>query len=326
MVNLRDRVVIMLLFDQIVTEDQVALAWQVWRQMQLEGIREPLWRVLTAFPDVNGELIFAEAARVYGFEEVRLSRRKVVMEMQRAKQELPPAVWERMVQLRLFPVASTELPQTNQQRLVYATHDPARSDVQEMLKAQEEGTYELRYASEAKLLALLVEAFPRNARYAELQPGEPLADTGLERRVEQIAPAAETHTFAEADEETGVLRIDGELDRTKLINIFEDVLVEAVRSHASDICLLPNAAGRVEIYFQVRKQLKRWRVVEAVDAATLLSLIKRDIVKFELDAQDQTQKRLIQRWIDDHLIRFRVAALPASQDLHSESIVIRVLR
>ena len=46
---LRDRVVIMLLFDQVVREDQVEQAWQLWQQMGREGAKEPLWRVLMPF-------------------------------------------------------------------------------------------------------------------------------------------------------------------------------------------------------------------------------------------------------------------------------------
>lgn len=327
MVNVRDRVTIMLVFDQIVTEEQVAMAWQVKEKMEQEGIREPLWRVLTAFPDVDSEMVFAEAARVYGFEEARVSRRKAVQEIQRARQQLTPDVWEHLVELRLFPIADVEQLHRGRMRTVYATHDPTRHEVQAQLRELESTGYELRYCPEAQLLDLLVEAFPQNDHYHNMRAGAPKLPGKLNDYLSAALAVREEHVFTDGGGvEVRSVKPLGEQERSNLINLFEDVLVEAVQNRASDICLLPNAEGKIEIYLQVRKQLKRWKVVEAADANTLLTLIKRDIVRFDNDRRDQTQKRLIQRWINDELIRFRVAALPASQDLHSESIVIRVLR
>ncbi len=325
MVKVRDRVAIMLVFDQIVTEEQVSMAWQVKEKLQKEGIKEPLWRVLTAFPDVNSEMVFAEAARVYGFEEARISRRKAVQEFQYARQHLDADVWERMVELRLFPVADVEQQHTNRMRTVYASHDPTRHEVQGLLRELEDTGFELRYCPEARLLDILVEAFPQNDQYHNMRAGAPKLPGKLNDFLTAALATREEHVFADGAEvkPAGPL---GEQERSSLINLFEDVLVEAVQNRASDICLLPNAEGKIEIYLQIRKQLKRWKVVDAIDANTLLTLIKRDIVRFDNDRRDQTQKRLIQRWINDELVRFRVAALPASQDLHSESIVIRVLR
>ena len=58
----------------------------------------------------------------------------------------------------------------------------------------------------------------------------------------------------------------------------------------------------------------------------MLSVVKREILGLRSGQTKQTQKRVIRRWIEGEPIRFRVTALPPSDDLHSESIVIRVLQ
>ena len=65
-IKLRDRVVIKLLFDQVVRIEQVHEAWETWREREIAGHPEDLWRVLAEDPAMDREKIFTEAATVYG--------------------------------------------------------------------------------------------------------------------------------------------------------------------------------------------------------------------------------------------------------------------
>ena len=72
--DLRDRVVIMALFYEIVQIEHVAQAWRRWKTMQRKGSDEALWRVLVRNPEVNCEAIFEVAAQIYSFEEADINR------------------------------------------------------------------------------------------------------------------------------------------------------------------------------------------------------------------------------------------------------------
>jgi type II secretory ATPase GspE/PulE/Tfp pilus assembly ATPase PilB-like protein len=334
MLRLRDRVVIMLLFDQIVQEEQVAMAWQLWRDMTKEGVKEPLWRVLTLFSEVDSEMVYAEAARVYGFEEARVPRSRAVGLIQDLHRRMDEEVWAQMVDLRLLPINQMEQPHSHRQRTVYATHDPARHEVQDLLRTIETEGYELRYVKETILIDLLAKAFPHEKRYQQLQAGGTTLPSDIGEYLEVSVPVGEVHVFSEGgDDEPEREMVARESDDRpsppaggSLIERFEDVLERAVQKHATDICLLPNAEGHVEIYFQIHKQLKRWKVIQDVTADAMLSVVKREILGLRSGQTKQTQKRVIRRWIEGEPIRFRVTALPPSDDLHSESIVIRVLQ
>jgi hypothetical protein len=335
MLRLRDRVAIMLLFDQIVQEEQVAMAWQLWRDMRQEGVKEPLWRVLTLFSEVDTEMVYAEAARVYGFEEARVPRSRAISLIQETHRRVDEEAWNQMVDLRLLPINQMEQPHSHRQRTVYATHDPARHEVQDLLRTIETEGYELRYVKETLLIDLLAKAFPNQKQYHQLKAGGTTLPSDIGDYLEVSVPVGEVHVFSEGDDDERAERratAQASPDRPSvssggsLIERFEDVLERAVQKHATDICLLPNAEGHVEIYFQVHKQLKRWKVIQDVTADAMLSVVKREILGLRSGQTKQTQKRVIRRWIEGEPVRFRVTALPPSDDLHSESIVIRVLQ
>ena len=82
-INLRDRVVIKLLFDQVVRIEQVQTAWKTWRERNIAGHSEDLWRVLAEDPGLDREKIFAEAATIYAFKPCPISLTGLLMTRQR---------------------------------------------------------------------------------------------------------------------------------------------------------------------------------------------------------------------------------------------------
>ena len=320
--ELRDRVVIMLLFDQVVREDQVELAWQLWQQMGREGAKEPLWRVLMLFPDLDRELVYAEAARVYGFEEARISRTKALALIKEMETLIARDLWEQMVDLRVMPVSESVQKHSHRKRIVFATPDPTRSEVHHLMPELKLDNFELRYARESEILNLLIEAFPR--RYNHLR--------GLSGVTKDFLAAVYPDTeeaFAAASlgiDEPVVVFSEESLasPNASSTGAFEKVLIDAVRQQATDICLLPNVHEQVDIYYQINQELKRRHVIEHIPASMFLMAIKSRVIRNEDCAQGVIQKRLIQRWVDGELVRFRISAVPASEEVQSECIVVRV--
>ena len=321
MLALRDRVVIMLLFDQVVREDQVALAWQLWQQMEREGTKEPLWRVLTLFPDLDRELVYAEAARVYGFEEARISRIHALALIKDLQARLDRTLWDQIVELRVMPVSEVLQKHSHHKRLIFATPDPTRPEVHQLLPQLDVQGFELRYARESEILNLLIEAFPR--RYNHLK--------GLSGVTKDFLAAVYPDVETEYGEGSTGIADPVVLSSDELVvpsgasamTVFEDVLVNAVRNQATDLCLLPHPNGQTDVYYQFDDQLVRQRIIEHIPPDMLLKTIKSGVIRQQGEA-GTIQKRLIQRWVDDTLVRFRVSAVPASEEVHSECIVVRI--
>lgn len=318
---LRDRVVIMLLFDEVVREDQVELAWQLWQQMSRDGAKEPLWRVLMLFPDLDRELIYAEAARVYGFEEARISRPKALALIKEMEALVARDLWDQMVDLRVVPIYEATQQHSHRKRIVFATPDPTRPDVHRLMPEFNLDGFELRYAREGEVVNLLIEAFPR--RYNHLR--------GLSGVTKDFLAAVYPETDGVAEE--APLGIDeavvagGESlagPGVSSLGLFEDLLVQAVRKRATDLCLLPNINGQTDVYFEVNEELKRQGVIDHLPANVFITAIKSGVLRSDDCSNGTIQKRLIQRWVDDTLVRFRVSALPASEEVHAECIVVRI--
>ncbi len=319
---LRDRVVIMLLFDQVVREDQVEQAWQLWQQMGREGAKEPLWRVLMLFPELDRELVYAEAARVYGFEEARISRSKALALIKEMEAFITRDLWEQMVDLRVMPISQATQKHSPRKRVIFATSDPTRPEVHHLMPQFNLDGFELRYARTSEILNLLIEAFPR--RYNHLR--------GLSGVTKDFLAAVYPETeeaFAESSmgiDEPVVVSSEESLASPGVssVGVFEEVLVEAVRQQVTDVCLLPNVNGQVDVYYQINQELTRQRVIDHIPASMFITAIKSSVIRSEDCAKGVIQKRFIQRWVDDELVRFRISAVPASEEVHTECIVVRV--
>ncbi len=318
---LRDRVVIMLLFDQVVREDQVHLAWQLWQQMSREGAKEPLWRVLTLFPDLDRELVYAEAARVYGFEEARISRIHALALIKDMQARLDRSLWDQMVELRVMPTSEVLQKHSHHKRLVFATPDPTRPEVHQLLPELELEGFELRYARESEIVNLLIEAFPR--RYNHLRGLSGVTKDFLAATYPDVEEVFGESTAGIADPVVISTEETMKMSGSSAMAVFEDVLVDGVRQKATDLCLLPHPNGQTDVYYQIDDQLLRQRIIEHISPTILLKTIKTGVIRQE-GPSGAIQKRLIQRWVDDTLVRFRVSAVPASQDVHSECIVVRI--
>lgn len=317
--NLRDRVVIMLLFDQIVREEQVANVWPLWKQQSSSESEQPLWRMLTLVPELNRELIFAEVARVYGIERVHIERRGALPIIEKVYRHCPRSLWDDLVRLRVVPVAEGEQQHSQRARLIFATHDPMHPDLQALLPQLGLGGYEVRYAPEEEVVHLLAEAFPW--KYKALQ--DALAD---ERALyAQVAENAKEVVVAPEPELAPGEKEASDFDTSSVTSFFEDVLVEAVRRESESVCITPNDDGQTELFFQQGADLTEGVVVEGLSPTMMMETIKRTIIKVQDAKPGATPSQVIKRWIDGTPMQFRVSALPASETINLESIVVRVL-
>ena len=321
--ELRDRVVIMLLFDQIVSEESVAEAWALWKEQSGGDAKRPLWRLLTMIPEIDRELIFAEAARVYGIEEARIARLGAIPLIEKVQRSFPKEIWEEMVALRLLPVAEAEQNHSHRMRLIFASHDPTRTEVQTLMPKLGLAGYELRYAPEAELIDLLAEAFPWKYKHLRetYDAEQALVAATAPSPEEAEPPTAEPVDYYQEEE-----LMQTSLNSSSIINFFEDMLVQVVRHDAQGVCLVPNEDGHAEVFFQINNLLEQWRTVDHIHPTVLMATIRSTIIQADYAHSNERQKQIIKRWIDGRLVRFRVATMPASEMFDLDSIIIRVLK
>ncbi len=328
---LRDRVVIMLLFDQIVTEKQVAEVWALWQQEYRGDLKTSLWRLLTLVPDLDREMILAEAARVYEIEEVKLSSRAVLPVLKNLAKHVPAPVWEKMMRLRVLPLTETAQRFSHRKQLVFVSHDPTHPEVKELLEELGVGAYELRYAPEHEIVGILAEAFPREykalkkeldrerKRFVEARKKRPtIGQIILEGQRLGGEPASVLEAPSEASAPL--------LNTSSIITYFEELLVGAVRSGASGICLVPNANEKTEVYALVDETLTQWCLIDHIEPELLFATLKNAIIRTDLSLEDSTNKQVIERWIDGVLVRFRTTALPFGKSLDRQALVFRAVK
>ncbi len=309
--ELKDRVVIMLLFKQLVTMKQIERNWQRWKRLGEQGTSESLWRVLAEDPELERERIFACAAEVYAFEDAVITP-ETARYIRKIEEQFTPAQWAQLGDRYLVPI------QRHGGAWVFATHDPTHPLMGQSLRKVGLSHYELRYAPEVVIKGLIKDGFPQHVKNEFLE------------RVANEMQAFDIGTEYE-EEEGGLIdedALEAEIGRSTLINLFEATLLEAVRRGASDIHIFPNKNRKIEIHFRIDGQLDTWHVEKRVHAEAFLAVVKDNSINVDRFERDAAQDGFIQRTIDGNLIRFRVSVLPianASQEIRSESIVIRVL-
>ncbi len=314
-INLRDRVVIKLLFDQVVRIEQVQDAWKKWRARKVAGETQDLWRVLAEDPGLDREKIFAEAANIYAFKKCPISKADMQAFLNNSWDRFEKEQWQEFARLYVLPVAAGVENSGGELQWIFVTHDPLRAVVNQFLRSLKFKRYEIYYVSESVIRELIDASILNKNEFLE--------------RISQDEIAYDLGTsFEEEDTAVDEDLLVAEISRSKLINLFEAMLVEAVRKGVSDIHIFPNHGRKVEIHFRTDGDLNLWHTEDRLHPEAFLAVIKDNVMNVDRFERDTAQDGFVQRNIDDALIRFRVSILPlasANTDIRSESIVIRVL-
>jgi len=312
----KDRVLARLLTTGLVREDHVRVAWEEWKKMRKDGLRAPLWRVLTLSSEINRELIYAEAAKVYAFDEAKIDEAATLSFLQEIANFFTEDQWDQMIEFFILPIAQEKEPYRGEIRWIFATHDPTRPEVHRLLQQLLLKRFELRYAPENVIASLITDAFLSKNEYLDRLNDDPMAF--------DLGTSFDNTNNGLIDEDA----LEAEISRSTLINLFEASLVDAVHKGASDIHIFPNPDRKVEIHFRVDGELERWHIEDRVHPEAFLAVVKDNAINVDRFDREIAQDGFIQRWVDGALIRFRVSVLPiasAAQELRAESIVIRVL-
>ncbi len=310
-VGTSDRVVEMLLRRGEVEEKHV---WSAQKKQDEHHPDASLWRVLATHEAVDKEAVYGRAARIYAFEVVDLDDHETDLNyIKSAVESFTEDQQERLLDLKVVPYRR-ETVKRGQEKVYFLTHDPMRPEVHRAVRKLGLNQFELQYAPESRVTDLISDALPRDNEYLQRLDEESAVNLG--------------QSFEEEEDLVDQEKLEEEINRSTLINLFEATLVEAVREGASDIHIYPNSDKEVEIHFRMNGQLNHWHTEDRVHPEALLSVVKDNSMEVDRFERDAAQDGFIQRTVDGTRIRYRVSIMPiasSSQDIDSESVVIRVL-
>jgi|GEM_PF-1982602 len=280
--QLQDRVVIMLLFDQVVREADVRIAWE--KRAPSRDAHQALWRVLATVDGVDSEVVYAEAARVYGFNSMRVNATHALKHMKSLRERTDLRHWLALLSEGVVPVDEKD------ERLVFATHDPTRPAVRRAIQQAWAAPYDLRYANRSSITALISTAAQRQEAYV--------------RPTDRFAAPWASDAPAESRWTEGDSSSTDSLDRPTFMRLLEGALVGVVRREAEVVCLMPNASDETELFVEEEGRLQPWYTVHEVPAQVLLAALKSYILEVNGERTTPSNTRTIQRWIDGVRITF----------------------
>ena len=296
----------------LVTAEKIESVWRKWKEGGEIDAPDTLWRVLARDPEVDRDEVYACAAEVYSFSEAEVGAATIAF-IKKHHETFKENVWKIFADHELVPLSK------NGEKWLFGSYDPSHKKIIGLLRGSGIKQFELCFVRESQLQMLIAEAFPQYSKNEYLE------------RVEEGLDAFDLGTSYDEETRTGLVdqdALEAEIGRSTLINLFEATLLEAVRRGISDVHIFPNKDRQIEIHFRIDGQLECWHVEKRVLAESFLAVVKDNSINVDRFEREAAQDGFIQRTIDDTLIRFRVSVLPianASQDVRSESIVIRVL-
>jgi type IV pilus assembly protein PilB len=266
--------------------------------------------------DLNAdrESVYKTVARYYSFETVDptpvFGDKEKIAFISQLLNNLPPNYYEIAVRRKILPF---EKYTNGQDKLVVITPDTTHPEVHTVARAFSITKYEIKHVELANWNELWRQlAFDQGAKQLGME-----AEDGFD------------DLRGEENEKEAQRAIEDEIGRGKLNEVVEGVLVDGVRTGASDVHVIPKGPLRTEFHFRIDGRLSLWSTITDIRAEAVITVIKdrgKNLDRFE---KFQSQDGFGQRIVDNKLIRFRFSTMPIySTDLRSklESIVIRILR
>ena len=313
--DLRDRVVVMLLYSRKVRVEQVEAAWKRWKN-EKQDTPDALWRVVARLPDVETEAVFEEAARVYAFEPAMsiLHEARSLMREHRKRFSLPQR--RQLVALGILPVKVKET--ADGPLWIFATHDPARSSVQRLLAKVSVPAYEVRYAPAAEVQEQLEAIFPGEMSI-EPKASEGTAHKKSERNMpaeeeeEDEGPPSFLDTLFEDDEADALVREQRSREREPtFVRIYEELITGVAQSRATRVRLKVDDEEQLVATFDYSDRGEHRQVELQTPPGAVLSFMRRRTRSMRRSGGGD--HKVVHRWVDGSRWSFRIEALPGRSD------------
>ncbi len=199
------------------------------------------------------------------------------------------------------------------ERLLVVTPDPTRKEVYAIARSFPFQKFEICYVKLSQWENLWQRVNITRSGYAELE------SDGKDQSLEAL----------EEDSEMYEQELEEEINRSGLVDLVENVFIDAVRVGASDIHVIPRGEKRTEFHFRVDGKLTLWYANTESRAEAVAAVVRDRAMNLDRFERSTALDVFAQFIIDKKTIRFRVSVIPTvGKELKSkyESIVVRVLQ
>ena len=276
-------------------------------------IKRNLAQILVEDFNFDNDAIFREVAILYAFRELNIQVDQVPQNTIEFIRDKIKAAGEQVKDLMLkHKVIPFMYDEKVSDKLLIATIDPTDRAIPKIAFGLNAKKYEVMFIKKRDFEKLIdVVLPPENIYLQAIEENEPDINVADEQE----------DTLNEAE-------LEAEINKSVLINLVEGALLEGVRIGASDIHFVPQSGKKTNILFRIDGNLQLWHVQEKTLPEAVIAVVKdrgKGLDRFE---REMAQDGLIQRKIDNVVIRFRVSVLPmVGIELQNkyESVVIRIL-
>jgi type IV pilus assembly protein PilB len=298
---------------EIITSDQLLAALEIISREPHEK-RRKLPLVLVDDLHADRDRIYEEIADYYAFRKLHINEAElndeVLAFVRKHLTGLPTTVRAMALEFRVLPYM---MDPDRPERLMVVTPDPTRKEVYVIARSFPFQKFEICYIKLAQWQDIWQRVNIARSGYSDLE-----ADT-RDKSVEEI----------EEDSEMYEQELEEEINRSGLVDLVENVFIDAVRLGASDIHVIPRGEKRTEFYFRIDGKLTMWYTNTDSRAEAVSAVVKDRAMNLDRFERSAAQDGFAQLIIDKKTVRFRVSVIPTiGRELKSkfESIVIRVLQ
>ncbi|PKN74543.1 MAG: pilus assembly protein PilB [Candidatus Cloacimonetes bacterium HGW-Cloacimonetes-2] len=287
---------------------------QATKKMAEYGENSPssLAKILEDEFKANHDLVYEALAKHYAFPKLEVALEDIDHAQSDSIKELLNKINEdfrkKLLYHKIFPFSMID---STRDILQVLASDPTDKLIQEIPSQSPFKRVEIYWAKLKTIEDLIQKIAPQKNEFLQLleEAGDILVDDGKGDELDEAA-------------------LDEEINKSLLVNLFEGVLIEAVRTDASDIHIIPNGKSTVDLYLRVDGKLQLWHRQDNTPPEAFMAVVKDRSIGVDRFERDTAQDGFAQRLIDEHLIRFRISILPivsAEYERRFESIVIRVI-
>jgi len=295
----------------IVTKEMLETAAEIHLK---KSDRRRLIDILMDDLGADREVILKTIARYYSFESIdptsAFGNKEKLQFIRQMLDALQPHYYEMAVRRKVIPY---ELYTNGYDKLILVTPDPTHPDVHQIARSFKFNKYEIKYVSTPDWTELWRQlAFDQGERQLGIDVEDGFSEYDRDETEKELEKSLEE-----------------EIGRGKLNEVIEALLVDGVRTGASDIHIMPKSSHRTEFHFRIDGRLSLWSAITDVRSEAVLTVIKDRAKNLDRFEKFLSQDGFAQRMIDNKMIRFRFSTMPIyGSDLRSklESIVIRILR
>jgi len=260
------------------------------------------------------ESIFQTIARYYSFETIdptpSFGNKERLQFIRQVLDGLPPFYYEMAIRRKVLPF---EMFVNGYDKLIVITPDTTQPEVHSVARAFNFPKYEIKHVTLANWNELWRQlAFDQGAKQLGLDIDDEFVELNKDESDRELERS-----------------LEDEVGKGKLNEVIEGLLIDGVRTGASDIHVIPRSSNRTEFHFRIDGRLSLWSAITDMRAEAVLTVIKDRAKNLDRFEKFLSQDGFAQRFIDNKVYRFRFSTMPIyGIDLRSklESIVIRILR